>query len=74
LPNLPELMKVFSLVELYIKFIYLSQFEGKFCNLVKILKTNKNGNIELLQKNFEDLIKVANVKNYIGFALSNYFF
>ena len=74
IPNLPELMKVFSLEELYIKFMYLSQIENKVCNLAKILKPNKNDNIELLHKNFEDLMKIAKLENFVGFVLSNDFF
>ena len=73
-PNLPELIKVMSTEELYIKIFYLSKQEGKIYNVYKIVKPKKDDNIELLKNNVEALINIAKEINGIIFTLSNDFF
>ena len=74
IPNLPELTKLLSMEELYLKCEYLGQIEGKIYNLYKIIKPKKDDNIELLKTSTEDLVTLAKEFQFCIFNLSNELF
>ena len=73
-PNLPELLKIFSEELFYQKFYYLSSVEKKICNFIKIIKGNAEDNIELLKTYYDILSKLVRQEGVLAFILSDDFF
>ena len=73
-PNLPELIKILSINELYTKFVLINQIEEKACNLFEVIKPNREDNIELLSVYFYKLEKIAEEESFIIFIMPNQLF
>jgi len=73
-PNLIELIKIFSVEEFYVKFYQFSKAKHKICNFTKIIKPNKEDNIKLLKTNFFILSKLVDKIKDVVFIISEDFF
>ena len=73
-PSVPELFKTISSEELFIKLLYLCQTQRKRPNIAKIIKPNKDDDIDSLINNFNYLMKLCKNENYLIFILSREFF
>ena len=72
--SLPDLLKIISSESLYIKMVYLCQIEGKYASVAKIIKPEKDDNMDLLKKSFDDILKLAKSECFSVILLSEEFF
>ena len=73
-PNLIELIKIFSVDKFYDKFNQNVKAERKICSFTKVIMPNEEDNIELLKTNFFILSKLVKLKRNLLFIIREDFF